>query len=110
MRRNRLGIHSGHDDDSITDFSGIATVSSDNSHDSRTDTLGMLESEHEVRTNILFQIATADGHYEDRVIRVEAADLEPLGKNSLPTLVVSTRSQLRDIVGRRISLDSDDLA
>ena len=110
MWRDMIGIDGG-DDDAGGGLPGCKTaITTHDSDNGRTHLPGELDRRDEIRADILFQIAATDGKNHQRVLCIETTALEPFGKNGGPALVVGPGGQLGDIVGRRINLESANLA
>src|SRR5262249_29551898 len=71
---------------------------------------GQLDGGNEVGTNILLQIAPADGKNEQAVPTLKPAALQPFGEHGAPTFVVGAGRELGDIVTRCIRFKAADLA
>ena len=110
VRRDRVRVHRRDDADRVADLGRVAAVAADHAEDLRADRLGILQRAHEIGADVLLEIAAADREHEQRVLRLEPAHLEPLDEHRLPAFVVGARGEFRDVVGRRIGLDADDLA
>ena len=110
MRRDVIGIH-GWDDYAGIGFPGsITPVAADNTHDAGADLLGQLNGANQIRADVLFQVAAADGEYEQAILSVEARAFEPLAQDGSPTFVVGARGEFAHIVGGRISFEAADFS
>lgn len=70
----------------------------------------MLQRRHQVWANILFAIAATDRKNKYHILGLQAARLEPLNKDTRPTLIVRSRCQLGYIIRRRVRFDLSELA
>src|SRR5207244_2806156 len=60
--------------------------------------------------NIFFGISTADGKYQNRILRVDPTSLEPFRKSGVPAFIVGASGQLRDVICRRIGFKLADFS
>ena len=104
-----LRVHRRNDDTRIGVPRGVASVSTNDPDDARTNGAGMVDRPHKIRADATAQVAAADGEDQYDVLRAEAAPLEPSGVYGLPPLVVGAGGELRDVIARRIGFDLRDL-
>src|SRR6266550_1076304 len=110
VRRDVFGIDGRHDHARVRSLRGVASIAAHYANHLRADRLGMLERHYQIRANILFEISAADREDEERVAWCEPAYLEPFDEHCCPALVIRARRKFRYVVGRRVTLDPDDLA
>ena len=60
--------------------------------------------------DVLFGIAASNGEHQDDVAASDVAAAQPVREDGSQAIVVDARSQLGDIVCRRVGLDGADLA
>ena len=110
MRSDADVVDRGDHQHAIAHLAGVATVAPDNAQHLEPAQLGLLQSGDDVRADIALQIPAADRQHQHRVRTVGPADLEPAGKDRVPSLVVGSGREFGDVVGRRIGLDAAKLA
>ena len=57
-----------------------------------------------------YQIPAADRKYEERIVRLEPAHLEPLDEDRLPSFIIRSGGELGNVVRWRVSFNPGDLA
>src|SRR5215813_10763777 len=88
MRCHSIGIDGRHNHDGVADFRGVATVSADDTKHLRPNLLGVLQGTDEIWTDVLYEVAAADRKDEQRVNRLEPADLQPFSEHCFPAFVI----------------------
>ena len=81
VRRDVFGIDSRDDDVRVGDLRRVASVATDDAVDLRADRARIVERVHEVRADVLFEIAAADAEDENGILWPQATDAEPALKN-----------------------------
>lgn len=84
MRRHVVRIDRRYDDDHVADLRRVASVTADHPEDARADFLRELQRTNQIGADILLDIAAADREDEDRAVRIEPADCEPLAEDDVP--------------------------
>ncbi len=110
VRSHRFGIHRWNDHASIGNRCRKAAVAANNSADLGANTLCVLKGAHQIQADISLQIAAADRKYEHKVVLKKSANLQPLRKNAIPSVVVGSRGQLGNIVGWCVGFYAADLS
>ena len=77
MRRDARGIDGRDQDYAIADLLRVAAIAADHAEHLQASLLCLLEPGDNVRADVFFQIAAADGKNEQRVFAVELASFEP---------------------------------
>ena len=104
MRRDRLRVHRRNDAAGVRRLRRIASIAPDDACDLGADALGIFDRLDEIGADVLLQVAAAYGEDKESVLRLKLADLQPLGEDRRPSLIVGARGQLRNVVGRRIGI------
>ena len=107
--RHMQRIHGWDEHAGIGHSCGKSAVPPDDADDLTACVSGELKSRDEVRADLFFKIAAADGEDEDCVVGAEPTDTKPAFENRGPAFVVCTSGQLGDIISRRISFKTGNL-
>jgi len=115
LKRLRVGgyvsrIHRGDEDAGISHSCGESAVPPDDANDFTANLFGELQGRDEVRADLFFEIAAADGENKDGVAGTKLTDAKPVLKDADPPFVVRAGSQFGDVVGGSVSLNTGDLA
>ncbi len=65
-------IDGRNNDADIGDLGGMAAIPANDAQDFRACSLRVLQSGYQIRADIFFQIAAADGEYKYKIVRAEA--------------------------------------
>jgi hypothetical protein len=96
-----------HDDD-IAARRGMAVVTPYDAENPRAAGLAKFHRFDDIDADLALRIAATNRKDEDGVIRVQAADLEPAGKNRVPTFIIGSGRQFGYVVYRTIGLNSTE--
>src|SRR2546423_3357447 len=108
--RHRVGGRGRDDHHRVGHLRGIPAIAADHPDDARPNTLGELQGLDDVGADVLFEITSADRKDEHDVACPQSASLEPPRERGFPAVIIDSRGELRDIVGRGVALDAGDLA
>ena len=110
MRSDVVGVDCRDDDARRCHFRRVAAVLAHDTDHGRPYFASVVERAHEVRTDVLLEIPAADREDEEQVSGCQSAHSQPFDEDRRPALIVGPCRQLRDVVGRSVCLDPDDLA
>src|SRR5664279_3460787 len=91
MRRDGVVVDSGNDTDGVAHLGGISTIATNYPDDLGTDFPSIFQSLNKIGRDVLFEITPANGKYEQRILSLQLADLEPFDENRSPALVIGPR-------------------
>ncbi len=69
MWRDRFSVHRRHNQAGVRDLSRVAAVSPDDACDFSPHRFRVLKRSHQIRADILFQVAAANRKYEHAILR-----------------------------------------
>jgi hypothetical protein len=110
VRRDVLRHERRDQDGGVGNLPCIAPVTADDCIDLRAYFTRMVHRCDEIRGEIRRNAATADGQGQDSVSGAEPRAAQPFDVRRIPTVVVDTRGELGDVVGRRVGLEAAELA
>src|SRR4051794_40224563 len=84
MRRHAIGIHGRDHDHAIADLLGVATIAPDYAEHLEAALLRLLERCHDIRADVLLQIATPDREHEYCIVLVRPARAQPSREHRVP--------------------------
>ena len=88
----------------------MAAIPADDAQDLRAYSFCVLQGSHQIRADVLFEIATTDREHEHKIVGAQAANPQPTLKHCFPTFIVHARREFGNIVGGRVGLHAGDLA
>ena len=89
--------------------SGVASVTAHDGEDRRSAGSCQIHGRHQIARHVPFGIPTTDGQHEQSVEVVQVRSDQPVREDTLPPVVIDAGSQFRDIVGRRVRLETAQL-
>ncbi len=110
MGSDVVGVDGGDDQAGVCDLGCIAAVPAHNADDGRADFKGKLKGFDKVWADIFLKVAAAHAEHHDQVVGPQSADFEPLQEDAGPAFVVGSGREFRDIVGRGVGFNADNLA
>lgn len=108
QRRHAVRIDRRHHDDNVAARRSMAVVTSNDAEYPRAARLAKIHRFDDIDADIALSITASNGEDEDRVIRVQAADLEPAGKDRIPAFVIGSSRQFGYVVYGTIGLNSTE--
>src|ERR1700683_2224513 len=103
-------IHGRDEDAGIGHGRGESAVPPDDADDFAANLFGELQGRDEVRADLFFKSAAADGENKDGVAGAKLTDAKPVLEDAGPAFVVRAGSQFGDVVGGGVGLDAGDFA
>ncbi len=107
--RDRFRIDRWDNDACIGHSGGVAAVPANHAGYLGADSFGIFQGFHQIWADVLLEITAADRKHKHGILRDEFADLEPFNKNRCPAFVVGACRQFRDVVGRGVRFDANNL-
>ena len=84
VRRDVRWIHGWHNHAGGRLLCGVTAVASDNADDRRPDFFGELNGADQIRADVFFKAAAADGENQQAVFRTDTTTFEPFRENRRP--------------------------
>ena len=109
VRRHMIRVHRGHDHARRRLFCRVTSVAAHDAHHGCADGFRHLNRADEIGTDVLLQVAAADGENQQAILAVDPAALEPFAEDRRPAFIVGAGSEFRDIVRRRVGLEPANL-
>ena len=110
MRGDRLRIHCRDNNTSVRDACRESSVSSHDAADFRADLPGVLQSAYQIRADITLGIPAANREDKHRIVLAQLTSLQPVAICSVPSVIVDTRCEFRDIVSGGVAFDTGNFA
>ena len=106
MRRDMGWIDRGDHDNHITHFIRIACATPHDTKNAHPTRLRFIERTNDIRADISFAIASANGKHHNGIPITGVAGAKPSLEDRIPPFIIGAGCQFRNIVYRRISLNS----
>src|SRR5260370_41071955 len=87
---------------SVRNLRRIAPVTADDTANSSTHLLGVLERSNQVGANAFLLVATANGDDEDHVVFIASAPPKPIGVTCFPSFIGHPRCNFAGVIVRRV--------
>lgn len=110
MRSYCFGVHDRNKHICVRDLGSEAAVASDDTTDLRPYFLCVLQGTNQIGADVALQISAANRKDEHQVTGVQVAAAQPVGKRSLPPIVIHSRCKFRDVISGRVGLNSCDFS
>src|SRR5260370_7805274 len=88
---------------SVRNLRRIAPVTADDTANSSTHLLGVLERSNQVGANVFLLVATANGDDEDHVVFIESAPPKPISVACFPSFIVHPPCKFAHVILRPVS-------
>src|SRR5512132_3925858 len=110
VRGHRIRIHYRDNHARLRDFRRKTTVSANDPHDLSAHGLSVFQRSDTVYADPSFRVSASHREYKYSILPFQLAATEPVAIRGLPTIVVDSGRQFRNIVGGCVTLHSCNLA
>src|SRR5271157_575460 len=110
MRRDPLRVNRGNEHAGIGYTCRIPTVAAYDPKDARAYRSGIVQRGHDIRAYVSLDASAPHRENQNRIPPLQMADAQPRREDGRPAFVIDASGQFRDIVGRRVALNSSKFA